>query len=47
MSSKRGIERFSGILLILMLVTSILGAIFAGGVGTDYNVPANEVGTVL
>ena len=47
MSSKRGIERFSGILLILMLVTSILGAIFASGVGTDYNVPANEVGTVL
>ena len=47
MSSKKGIERFSGILLLLMLVTSILGGIFAGGVGTDYNVPADEVGAVL
>ncbi len=47
MSSKRGIERFSGILLLLMLVTSILGGVFASAVGTDYNVPADEVGAVL
>jgi hypothetical protein len=30
-----------------MLVTSILGAIFAIAVGTDYNVPADEVAEVL
>ncbi len=47
MSSKRSIERFSGILIILMLVTSILAAIFASSVGTSYNVPADEVGAVL
>ncbi len=47
MLSKTGIDRFSGILLLLMLVTSIVGAGFASGVGTDYNVPADEVAEVL
>ncbi|MEK6247608.1 MAG: DUF4386 domain-containing protein [Planctomycetales bacterium] len=47
MPSTRGIERFGGILLILMLVTSVSGAVFAGAVGTDYNVPADEVADVL
>ena len=47
MSSKKRVERLSGTLLILMVVTSIMAVIFASGVGTDYNVPANEVGTVL
>lgn len=47
MSSKKGIERFSGILLLLIVVTSVAGAAFASGVGTDYNVPADEVAAVL
>jgi hypothetical protein len=47
MPSKRSIERFSGILLLLMLVTSILGAVFASAVGTDLNVPGDEVAEVL
>jgi hypothetical protein len=47
MTSNRGIERFSGILLLLMLATSLVGAGFASGVGTNYNVPADEVPEVL
>ena len=47
MASERSIERFSGILLLLMLVTSILGAVFASAVGMDYNVPGDEVAEVL
>lgn len=47
MPPKRNVERLSGVLLFLMLVTSVLGAAFAGAVGTDYNVPASEVPQVL
>ncbi len=47
MPSKRGIERFSGILLLLIVVTSVAGAAFASGVGTDYNVASDEVPEVL
>ena len=47
MSSQKGIERFSGILLLLIVVTSVAAVAFASSVGTDYNVPADEVATVL
>ncbi len=47
MLSKKSIERFNGFLLLIIVVTSVVGAAFASSVGTDYNVPADEVGAVL
>jgi hypothetical protein len=47
MRLRRGIERFSGILLLFIMITSILGAVFASFVGTNYNAPADEVVEVL
>jgi hypothetical protein len=46
MSSKTGIDRLSGVLLLLALVTSFVAAGLASGVG-EYNVAPDEVGDTL
>ena len=46
MQAKRGIERLSGILLLLALVTSIVAAGLASSVG-EYNLAPDEVGDTL
>jgi hypothetical protein len=46
MQSKTGIERLSGVLLLLVLVTSIVAAGLASAVG-EYNIAPDEVGDTL